>query len=170
MSYMSIEKVKERIVQWFKSEAGYDEEEGMKTTEFVANQFANELTQTGMLSVQYKLIQSGQPINLQQLFKQIMLLSQITAIIAELEQEFGETQLVDFTGNQMSVKILESNGKSIGFLFAFIERMKSNSSKFMINEYQAQETTLEQIFNQFAKEKNFTKMNRSIRRNTKGKK
>lgn len=67
----------------------------------------------------------------------------------------------------MSVKIMESQGKSIGFLFAFIEKMKANSNKFLINEYQAHETTLEQIFNQFAKEKNFAKINRSIRRKSK---
>lgn len=75
MSFMTIDKVKERIVQWFKSEAGYDEEDNKQNQDFVAQQFASELNQNGMLSVQYKLIQEGQPINLQQLFKQIMMLS-----------------------------------------------------------------------------------------------
>jgi len=43
----------------------------------------------------------------------------------------------------MTVKIDESGDKSIGYLFGFIEKMKMNKYKFAINEYQAQDTTLE---------------------------
>jgi len=71
------------------------------------------------------------------MFSQIMLLKQITSIIAEIEKEFGETHLINFTGNQMSIKIVESNDKSIGYLFGFIEKMRRNTKKFVINEYQA---------------------------------
>lgn len=53
--------------------------------------------------------------------------------------------------------------KSIGYLFGFIEKMKANEEKYLINEYQAQETTLEQVFNQFAKEHAFTKLNKSMK-------
>lgn len=72
--------------------------------------------------------------------------------------------MVNFTGNQLTVKIVDQQEKSIGYLFGFIEKMKANTEKFVINEYQAQETTLEQIFNQFAKENDFTKLNRSIKK------
>ena len=106
----------------------------------------------------------GKPINLQLLFKQILLLSQIGEIVAALEFKFGDTTLIDFTGNQLSVKIINSHDLSIGHLFGFIERMKENTEKFVINENQAQQTTLEQIFNQFAKERSFTKLNKSVKR------
>lgn len=43
----------------------------------------------------------------------------------------------------MTIKIKESGGKSIGYLFGFIENMKAKTDIYSINEYQAQETTLE---------------------------
>lgn len=92
------------------------------------------------------------------------MLSQINYIVEAVQGEFGETSLIDFTGNQLKLKVLNDKEKTIGYLFGFIERMKSDSEKFVINEYQAHETTLEQVFNQFAKERSFTKLNRSIRR------
>lgn len=49
----------------------------------------------------------------------------------------------------MELKVLQDNGHSIGFLFAFLGRMKKIYS---IKDYQAVQTTLEQIFNGFAKE------------------
>ena len=65
------------------------------------------------------------------------MLSQISEIIAALEGKLGETTLIDFTGNQLSVNIKNSHDLSIGYLFGFIERMKENTDKFVINEYQA---------------------------------
>jgi hypothetical protein len=66
---MSIEKVQERIVQWFLSESGGDSKDSMKIDTFVGEQFKNELNPKGMLSSYYNLIKSGKPINLQVLFK-----------------------------------------------------------------------------------------------------
>ena len=68
MSYMSLEKVRDRIVLWFKSEGGMDDQSN-EVNSFVAEQFKNELNPSGMLSVQYSLICQGKPIDLQQLFK-----------------------------------------------------------------------------------------------------
>jgi len=50
-------------------------------------------------------------------------------------------------------------------LFGFTEDMKQ-SGEYPIKEYSAQQTTLEQIFNQFAKEKAMDKFNRSLRKNS----
>lgn len=170
---MTIDKVRERIVQWFLTEsvtrASGERSQSQQINTFVAEQFKNELSPNGMLSAQYNLIQQGKAINLQQLFKQILLLSQINYISSALDEEFGETRLIDFTGNQLSLKVTNRQLKSIGYLFAFIERMKSDTEKYVINEYQAQETTLEQIFNQFAKERTFTKLNRSIKESSRRK-
>lgn len=93
--------------------------------------------------MQYHQIQERKPIDLQQLFKRIIILNQISTIVTHFEEEFGKTTLTEFTGNQMTIKIDESGEKSIGYLFGFIENMKMNAYKFAINEYQAQETTLE---------------------------
>ena len=71
--------------------------------------------------------------------------------MAELENEFGETNIVDFTGNQLTVKIANTFDRTIGNLFGFIEKLRSDSEKYMINEYQAEQTTLEQIFNSFTR-------------------
>ena len=91
-------------------------------------------------------------------------MNQISSIVTYFEREFGKSTLTDYTGNQMTVKIDESGDKSIGYLFGFIEKMKMNKYKFAINEYQAQDTTLEQIFNQFAKENELSKLNSSLKK------
>lgn len=49
-SYMSIEKVRERIVQWFMSESGDKGESQAAIDMFIADQFKNELNPNGMLS------------------------------------------------------------------------------------------------------------------------
>lgn len=133
---------------------GYEE-----AAELIAEQFNNELTATGMLAHQYKQIQDGEPINLPLLFRQVVVLNQISQIVSAFELEFGKTSLTDYTGNQMTIKISESGAKSIGYLFGFIEKLKRHPDQYAINEYQAQETTLEQIFNQFAKEDDFQRLN-----------
>lgn len=114
--------------------------------------------------MQYHQIQERKPIDLQQLFKRIIILNQISTIVTHFEEEFGKTTLTEFTGNQMTIKIDESGEKSIGYLFGFIENMKMNAYKFAINEYQAQDTSLEQIFNQFAKENELSKLNRTLKK------
>lgn len=131
MSQMSIEKVKERIVQWFATDSitrksGADIRDSQQMDTFVADQFKNELKADGMLSAQYKLIESGKPINLQHLFKQILILSQISYITADLEDRFGTISVTDFTGNQLSLTVQNRDFKSIGYLFGFIEKMKNN--------------------------------------------
>lgn len=70
-------------------------------------------------------------------------MNQISTINTHFEKEFGKTTLTDFTGNQMTIKIDESGNKSIGYLFGFIQKMKTDRYKFAINEFQAQDTTLE---------------------------
>ena len=59
----------------------------------------------------------------------------------------------NFIENNFEFKIKKNknnpNEKTIGFLFAFIEKNKNN---FNIEEYNLQQTSLEQIFKKFAKE------------------
>lgn len=61
----------------------------------------------------------------------------------------------------MQLKIKDDRGKSIGYLYGWIEKTKSG---FAISDYSATTTTLEQVFNYFAKgaQKGPAKMNRML--------
>ena len=65
---------------------------------------------------------------------------------------FPEIYCTDYGGNNMVFKIKRNKNegeKSIGYLFGIIEE---NKNKFNIEQYFLQLTSLEQIFNNFAKE------------------
>lgn len=70
-----------------------------------------------------------------------------------IEQSFDTVQL----------KVHDDQGKSIGYFFGWLEAMKGN---FAIAEYSASTTTLEQVFDYFAKgaERSSTKINRALTR------
>lgn len=68
--------------------------------------------------------------------------------------------LESFVGNTLEIKIPKPGNKSIGYLFGFMEILLSQHP---IKDYSAQQTTLEQIFNSFAKENDLSKFNKSFR-------
>ena len=79
-------------------------------------------------------------------------------------QEFGYgVSLVEQTGDEASLKIAKDGGKSIGYLYGFLENIRKD---FAIKEYSAECTTLEQVFNHFAKAqyKNSLRFNKSVSR------
>ena len=49
-------------------------------------------------------------------------------IVSELTQVFGVTSLLDFTGDEITLKVQEDHGKSIGFMFGFLEELKERCS------------------------------------------
>ena len=54
--------------------------------------------------------------------------------------------------------------KTIGSLYAFTEKMRAaKGGDFAIKEFAASQTTLEQIFNTFAKEEEAKRFNMSVR-------
>ena len=67
-------------------------------------------------------------------------------IISHLEQTFSEFQLVEHYSNSFTFKVSRDQ-HSIGSVFGMLEDFKS---KYSIQEYSAQQTSLEQIFNVFA--------------------
>jgi len=91
------------------------------------------------------------------------------ALIDVLEGKFNECQIVEHYNNSWKIKTSRDN-YSIGFLFGMMEDLKES---YDINEYQVSQTTLEQIFNNFAKMGDVTNpTNRKIslkRRSTKPK-
>ena len=69
-------------------------------------------------------------------------------MIKKVNEHFDEIILTEFIENNFLFKIKKSgNSKSIGFLFGLIESVKEECN---ITEYSIQQTSLEQIFNQFA--------------------
>lgn len=67
-------------------------------------------------------------------------------IISELEKVFKEFQLVEHYNNSYTFKV-SRDAYSIGAVFGMLEDFKK---KYSIQEYSAQQTSLEQIFNIFA--------------------
>lgn len=67
---MSLETVKQTITKWLHSDNNDDE----ANNNFVQAQFEHELTANGMMSTQYRQINQGLKVNMEQLFRQIMLL------------------------------------------------------------------------------------------------
>ena len=70
-------------------------------------------------------------------------------MISVVLPHFNEVILAEFIENNFLFKIKKSkNSKSIGFLFTLLETQKEPCE---ITEYSIQQTSLEQIFNKFAK-------------------
>lgn len=61
---------------------------------------------------------------------------------------FSSCEVIEHYSNSYLVKVSKDN-YSIGYLFGLMEDIKES---FAISEYSVSQTTLEQIFNNFAKE------------------
>ena len=70
------------------------------------------------------------------------------AIMVQIEKEFKEFSLVEHYSNSFTFKV-SRDGKAIGFVFGMMEDFKK---RYCIQEYSASQTTLEQIFNMFARQ------------------
>ena len=68
------------------------------------------------------------------------------AAVHELSSVFGTVELLEKYGNYMRVRVARQS-KSIGFTFGSVEGMRD---KFDVSEYSVSQTTLEQIFQNFA--------------------
>lgn len=63
-----------------------------------------------------------------------------------IESKFRQHEIIEHYNNSWKLKLSRDN-YSIGYLFGMMEDIKD---KYDINEYQVSQTTLEQIFNNFA--------------------
>lgn len=68
-------------------------------------------------------------------------------IIQALAKVFGSVEVLEQYNEYFKLRVLRHD-KSIGFVFGLME---SNKEEFNIKEYSASQTTLEQIFQMFAK-------------------
>jgi len=55
----------------------------------------------------------------------VLQINEVVSTLHLLEEEFGTCVLIDFSGNEMTVKIQEDDGKSIGHVFAFLEALRA---------------------------------------------
>jgi len=70
-------------------------------------------------------------------------------LISKAKKDFNEIIFTEFIDNNFLFKIKkEENGKSIGYLFGLFENSKDDC---YVTEYSIQQTSLEQIFNQFSR-------------------
>ena len=69
------------------------------------------------------------------------------ALIREVEARFKEFALVEHYSNSYTFKV-SRDANSIGYVFGMMEDLKK---RYSIQEYSASQTTLEQIFNMFAR-------------------
>jgi hypothetical protein len=66
--------------------------------------------------------------------------------------------MMEHFSNSFNLKVARNNN-SIGFVFGVMEELKS---EFFVSEYSATQTTLEQIFNMFAKQKGVKNRHESL--------
>ena len=52
-------------------------------------------------------------------------INEVVSTLHLLEEEFGSCVLIDYSGNEMTVKVEEDKGKSIGHVFSFLEGLRS---------------------------------------------
>lgn len=70
------------------------------------------------------------------------------SLIEKFENMFQQVEVIEHYSNSYLIKVSKDN-YSIGYLFGMMEDIKGTYS---ISEYSVSQTTLEQIFNNFAKE------------------
>ena len=103
----------------------------------------------------YKLVNElniWQSITLHKLFTWIYYIENVLKLIKIIKEHFNNIICCDFVDNSFVFRIKREhseNEKSIGFLFGLVEKKKN---EFNVEEYSIQLTSLEQIFNGFAKE------------------
>ena len=91
-------------------------------------------------------------ITLHKLFTWIYYIENVLKLIKIIKEYFNNIICCDFIDNSFVFRIKREhseNEKSIGFLFGLVEKKKN---EFNVEEYSIQLTSLEQIFNGFAKE------------------
>jgi len=71
-----------------------------------------------------------------------------SAIIDKFESMFTQCEILEHFNNSYKIKVSRDN-YSIGYLFGMMEDIKNTYS---VSEYSVSQTTLEQIFNNFARE------------------
>ena len=100
----------------------------------------------------------GEAIDCRFMMREILLKNCIASILEHFTQEVSQAEISELEGSYVSIK-LKKNDRSEGSMFALLEEMKS---KFQIKEYNCQRSSLEQIFNSFAKKDFYSQLNKRM--------
>ncbi len=107
-----------------------------------------ELCLNGLGADLFKTLRSSEFISIYVVVRWISIMVESFKVIWELISTFGKVELVEHSDNQFSFKVPKVD-KTIGFFFGYLEDLKE---RYMIEEYGASQTTLEQVFNGFARQ------------------
>jgi hypothetical protein len=154
---VKIKYIKEDELNEIKQELGFerfDERIGLKEvktilTKFNALHLENEICKEGVASdFCAELNGPKQSIPLDEFIRWVFTETRGHSIIEKLESMFTNVEVIEHFSNSYLIKVSRDN-YSIGYLFGMMEDIKTSYS---ISEYSVSQTTLEQIFNNFAKE------------------
>lgn len=109
-------------------------------------ELAAELDPNGSGAEFVELEQRGAAIVPEEFFRWVFIETKGNALVDQLEARFSECAVIEHYNNSWKIKT-SRDSYSIGFLFGMMEDIKP---QFEVSEYQVSQTTLEQIFNNFA--------------------
>ena len=114
-----------------------------------ASHYERELTVDGLGAEFFKELNGAKnSANLDEFIRWVFSETRGAAIIDKLESMFKQLEVLEHFNNSYKIKV-SRDAYSIGYLFGLMESFKASYS---ISEYSVSQTTLEQIFNNFAKE------------------
>jgi len=117
-------------------------------------EFDKEFHAYGVLSSFADAVRQGEPVNMLQLQKEVILNNVIGNVIIQLNEKVSKTTLVRLDGSHAYLRSEKTaRALSSGYVFGVVEGLKA---KFSILEYSATQANLEQIFNTFATDTDFS--------------
>jgi len=109
---------------------------------------ASEVRPDGLGEAIHRILENTGKIYVDEILKWAHIEKNGKSLITELETRFKEFALIEHYSNSYTFKV-SRDSNSIGFVFGMMEDFKQ---KYCIQEYSASQTTLEQIFNMFARQ------------------
>lgn len=107
----------------------------------------HEISENGFGSDLYRILKKSGKLSVAELLRWAHIEECGQKLIKFLESKFKEFELVEHYSNSYTFKV-SRDAQSIGFVFGMMEDVKA---RFNIQEYSASQTSLEQIFNIFAR-------------------
>ena len=106
----------------------------------------DEIRSDGLGAEFANIFEQGKRVEAAEFYRWQFVETQGNLVIDFLEKKFQEFEILEHYGNNWKLKVSRDN-YSIGFLFGMMEDIQV---EYDISEYQVTQTTLEQIFNNFA--------------------
>lgn len=118
-------------------------------TNLKANYLEGEISRKGSGSDFYKDLNGGKKqVQTDEFIKWVFTEYSGASVIEKFERMFTSVEIIEHFSNSFKIKVSRDQ-YSIGYLFGMMEDIKEDYS---ISEYSVSQTTLEQIFNNFAKQ------------------